>query len=410
MSHYPADKIFASAEAVRKIADEGNTPFYLYNSQGIQQSIKELHDAFLWMPGYQNYFPLRENINPHILRILCKGGTGVSVTNNTELEHARNCGFHGENILYEPSARNAAAEKLAFELNATWLFHSVEMIPETLPERVILCFNPCDLPFPPPVKKNILRMKNGLNSRQIMETVDSLHTRGAVHIGLALQVSSYSIQPNFWCRKATILFDLLKTIYQRIGVKIWCCHIGEGPGLPFHPKVSAPELAVEVASLREAFESLPEELRPTLITGLSSRLVDPHGILVTKVLEERFIYKTFLVLDAGICQYSRSALKQAYRHVSVLGRNEIENRKLYSLVGSLPNTIDRAVSKGRMLPKVKPGEYCVIHDVGCGGRSMPMLYGLQPVAAEFLYEPDGTIHQIARRRTENEVLDFLTAW
>ena len=114
-------------------------------------------------------------------------------------------------------------------------------------------------------------------------------------------------------------------------------------------------------------------------------------------------------MDAGISQYNRPLLKQAYRHVSVLGRNEVENRKLYSLVGSLPDNFDRLVSKGRMLPKVEPGDYCVIHDVGCGGRSMPLLYGLRPVAPEFLYE-EGTIRQIAPKRTPQEVLDFLTAW
>jgi diaminopimelate decarboxylase len=103
-------------------------------------------------------------------------------------------------------------------------------------------------------------------------------------------------------------------------------------------------------------------------------------------------------------------LKQAYRHVSVLGKNQVEGRKLYSLVGNLPDSFDRLVAKGRMLPKIEPGEYCVVHDVGCGGRSMPMLYGLRPVAAEFLYEQDGTIRQISKRRSEKEVLDFLTAW
>ena len=41
---------------------------------------------------------------------------------------------------------------------------------------------------------------------------------------------------------------------------------------------------------------------------------------------------------------------------------------------------------------------------------MPMLYGLRPLAAEYLYEADGTIRQIAKRRSEKDVMDFLTAW
>jgi len=37
------------------------------------------------------------------------------------------------------------------------------------------------------------------------------------------------------------------------------------------------------------------------------------------------------------------------------------------------------------------------------------LYGLRPVAPEFLYE-GGNVRQISPKRTPAEVLDFLTTW
>ena len=133
MADYPADRIFAPSGAVKEIADAGNTPFYLYDKQGIQNSINELHDAFAWISGYQNYFPLRDNLNPQLLQILSASGSGVSVTSKAELEHACRCGFSGSAILYEPSILDPDAEKLAFQQDAVWLLNSAALLPDTLP-------------------------------------------------------------------------------------------------------------------------------------------------------------------------------------------------------------------------------------------------------------------------------------
>lgn len=409
MAIYTADPIFAPVSAVKALVDAGHTPFYLYHAQGIQDSIRALHQGFSWMPDYQNYFPLRENLNPAILQLLAQAGTGVTASSRAELELACACGFSGSQLLYEPCVRDPAAERLALDRGAVWLLNSALLVPDVPPECVILRYNPCDLPLSPPMKQAVVRSKNGLNRTQLLQTAQTLHQMGVSRLGLALQVSSYSLKPGFWARKAQILFELMEALRKQ-NIPVWCCQVGESAGLSYHPKVDAPELPAEIQRLKEAWLSLPEQGRPVLQTAVSSRLLEPHGILVTRVLEVRAIYRTFLVLDAGISQYCRPALKQAYRHVSVLGRNELEGRRLYSLVGDLPDSFDRLVVKGRMLPPVEPGDACVVHDVGCGGRSMPVLYGLRPVAAEFLYEPDGTMRPIAPGRTAQEVLDFLTAW
>jgi len=410
MPNYPADEIFISPDLVKEIADSGHTPFYLYHAEGIQQSVDTLHQLFQWSHGYQNYFALRENINPHLLRLLATRGTGVCVTSMAELELACHCGFGGNAILYEPSVANPEAEALAKKMGAVWLFDSAATIPDDLPEQIILRYHLCDLPMAPKMKQTVIRNKNGFNRQQIFEMVDRLREKGVERVGLALNISSYSIQPGFWKRKAALLMNLASEIIAKTGIHIWGIHIGEGPGLPYHPRVTAPTMQEEAAALQDAFEkAASDDCRPVVLTGVSSRIMEQHGLLITKVLEKRYIYKTFLVLDAGISQYNRPILKQAYRHVSVLGRSEIENREFYSLVGGLPDSLDRLVAKGRMLPKVTTTDYCVIHDVGCGGRSMTLLYGLRPVAPEFLYE-GGNVRQISPKRTPAEVLDFLTTW
>lgn len=410
MADYAADRIFAPAELVREIAEKGTTPFYLYDRHGIQNSIRKLHDLFSWSAEYQNYFPIRENVNPHLLSILREEGSGVCACSKAELQLAVRCGFSGDMLLYEPLIKDPEAESIALEAGAGWFCNSTFLLPETLPGKLVLRYNPCDLSFTPQIRQTVLRSKNGFNRDELFETAKMLRSKGLKEIGLAAQISSYSLQKGFWARKTAMILKLAAQLHEATGISVRYCHIGEGPGLPYYPSVPSPELPEEAFAVRQLWEQLPETARPILHTAVTGRLLEENGILITKVLEVRHILKTFLVLDAGVCQYARPVIKQAYRHISVLGNSQVENRKTYVVVGRMPVSFDRFSLKSRILPVVQPGDFCVVHDTGCGARSMPLLYGATEIPAEYLYCEDGSVHQIAPHRTQEEVLDFLTAW
>jgi len=409
MEHYPADQIFAPSDLIEDLADRGVTPFYLYDEQGIRDRTRELHSAFSKLPQYQNYYPIRDNNNPTILKILKEAGTGVCACNRIELELAIHCGFTGTQLAYEPSTKDSFAEALAFSHDVVWICNSEFLIPDPLPKNLILRYNPIELRLPLPIKKTVLKNKLGLSRSQILKTAARLAALGKKRIGLSVHISGYSTQEGFWLRKAEMLFSIAKELSSHFGIQIWCYHLGEALGLSYHPSIPSSDLSSEIQPLQELYEQQPDHIRVPILTGISSRLMDPCGILITKILECRKISRTFIIVDACMSHYSRFSLKQAYRHVSVLGRSEIQDRRLYTVAGELPDTMDRLVHKGRMLPQVQVGDYCVIHDVGSGARSMPMLYGCRSIAAEYLYTTDGEIRQIAPARTEEEVFRFLTA-
>ncbi len=410
LADYPADQIFIAPELVREIAQNGQTPFYLYDERGIQNSIRKLHDLFAWSEQFQNYFPIRENVNPHLLSLLRKAGTGVCACNKAELQLAIRCGFGGDSLLYEPLKKDPEAEQLALDAGAGWFCNSSYLLPETMPKKLILRYTPYERTFTPQVRQSVIRAKNGFSREDLLETAKALSAKGLKEIGLAMQISGYSLQQGFWSRKAALLLKMAKELSQKTDVQVRYCHIGEGPGLAYYPGSKAPDYAGEAALVHNLWNELPETARPVLYTSVTGRLLEENGILITKVLEVRPIIKTFLILDAGICQYARPSLKQAYRHISVLGNSAMENRKTYAVVGPMPVSFDRYSSKSRILPVVQPGDYCVVHDTGCGARNMPLLYGATCIPAEYLYCADGSVQQISHHRSEEEVLDFLTAW
>lgn len=410
MSKYLSDHIFAPEEAVKAVADRDGTPFYLYHKQGILDAVHFLHEIFSSVSGYQNYFHIRENNNPVILKLLSQAGTGVSACNYTELLLAQACGFSGEQLLYEPTRRDPRAETLASELDATWMINSLSLLPEPLPERVILRYHPSKERLTSVKFPKIGNSKNGICKPQIFDVLLRLRNDGVKKLGLSLHVASYSIHPGYWEKKAEILLSLLKEAKENLGLSIWSIHIGEGPGLPYQPGYHAPSLEEEACKVLAHLNTWNDDEKPVLFTGVNRRLMEHCGLMVSKVLEHRSNYKNFLILDAGISHYIRSSIKRAYRHVSILGKSQVEDRKRYFLVGELPDEMDRIGQRGRLLPKAEPGDYCVFHNVGCGGRSMAMLYGCHRLAGEYLFEEDGSIRSISPHRTEQEVFDFLTAW
>lgn len=409
MAEYEPDRIFVSASKLKKLTECGNTPFFLYDEKGIRRSCQFLQSQFRWQPGFQNYFPIRENINPTILKILLSCGIGVRACGKAELLLAQKCGFRGENLLYEPMIRDYEAEALALDLDAGWLLNAPHLLPMQRVPRILLRYHPLSAKECMQRRHRSERSKNGFAEPQLMDTLRLLRARGIPSIGLALDVASSGFQPGFYAARASALFQLLPEIQKRTGVTIAVCCLGDGFMPSYRPNMSAPKLEDEVAKIQSMYETIPDALRPALLTGLSKQLLEPNGILVTKVLETRQLSRNVLVVDASVCQYLRPALRQAYRHISILGKNQTENRRRYQVVGYLPEEFDR-FGEGRMLPVTEPGDICIIHDVGCGGRSMPMLYSMQPPCAEYLLCSDGQFRQIGAAITEAQVMDFLTTW
>ena len=409
MPEYAPDAIFVPDAKLKKLADSGVTPFYLYDEAGIRQSCRLLRQQFDWQPGFQNFFPIRENTNPTLLKIFLDQGLGVLACGRAELLLAKKCGFREEKLLYAPMARDLEATELALELEAGWLLQSPNLIPVQRVPRVLLRFYPTPARGIMSRPSRAERSKNGFTEPQLLEAIRLLRVRGVPSIGLAMDVAGSSFQPGFYAAQAAALFQLLPTIQGQTGVTVDACCLGDGFVPPYRPNVTVPSLEEEVWEIRRLYEQLPEALRPNMQTTVSKLLLERHGLLVTKVLEVRQLFRDILIVDASACQFLRPALKQAYRHISVLGMRQTVNRRRYLIAGYLPEEFDR-FSDGRMLPICQQGDYCVIHDVGCGAQSMSMAYAMQPPCGAYLYGADGRFRQIAAAPSETQVLDFLMQW
>lgn len=104
----------------------------------------------------------------------------------------------------------------------------------------------------------------------------------------------------------------------------------------------------------------------------------------------------------------RPALYGSYHHITVVGKENAPLDHVYDVTGSLCENNDK-FAIDRKLPKIDMGDRIVIHDAGAHGHSMGFNYNGKLRSAELLLNEDGSVTQIRRAETLDDLfatLDF----
>ena len=76
---------FVTKEQVEEIVKTYPTPFHLYDEKGIRENAKAVKEAFAWNPGFREYFAVKANPNPYLLKIFQEYDFGCDCSSFTEL-------------------------------------------------------------------------------------------------------------------------------------------------------------------------------------------------------------------------------------------------------------------------------------------------------------------------------------
>ena len=60
---------FVSKEQLEEIVKKYPTPFHLYDEKGIRANAEAVKEAFSWNKGYKEYFAVKAEPNPFLIRI-----------------------------------------------------------------------------------------------------------------------------------------------------------------------------------------------------------------------------------------------------------------------------------------------------------------------------------------------------
>ncbi|NLN46811.1 MAG: diaminopimelate decarboxylase [Clostridiaceae bacterium] len=403
-------KPFIDPAPLRTIAAQFPTPFHLYDEKGIRETARALHKAFAWNRGFREFFAVKANPNPAILRILREEGCGADCSSLTELMLAERVGFSGRDIMFSSNATPAEEFRLARRLGATINlddFTHIDYLERHagLPDTLCCRFNPGGtFRLGNDIMDQPGEAKYGFTRAQLAAGFIILRQKGVRTFGLHAFLASNTSGNAYYPALAGILFQTAVDLKRETGIAVSSINLSGGIGIPYHPDQDPCDITVIGEGVRAAYEAIlePEGMGDVAIhTELGRYLLGPHGCLVATAIHEKHTYKEYIGLDACAANLMRPAMYGSYHHITVSGKDDLPCDHRYDVTGSLCENNDK-FAIDRLLPPIEPGDLLVIHDTGAHGYSMGYNYNGKLRSAEVLLRADGSVEQIRRAETPRD--------
>ncbi len=402
---------------IEEIIKEYPTPFHIYDERAIRENARRLLKSFSGFPGFHEFFAVKACPNPYILEILMEEGFGADCSSDTELELARRVGIIGENIMFSSNDTQKGEFEMASHLEAIINLDDVDMIPfleeeAGMPNIACFRYNPG-----PRLKTNTSfigkpeEAKYGLTREQLTDAYKYMRDRGVRRFGLHTMVASNELDPAFFIENAEMLFDIVVELSHELEISFEFINIGGGIGIPYQPGQDPVDLDLIARGIKAAYikKISANDLNPLKLYMENGRMVTgPYGYLVAKAIHKKSIYRDYVGLDACMANLMRPALYGAYHHITVMGKEHNIKKHIYDVTGSLCENNDKFAVQ-RLLPEVSIGDTIVIHDAGAHGHAMGFNYNGKKKSAELLLREDGSVQQIRRAETLEDLfatLDF----
>ena len=404
-----------SLAQTEELARRFPTPFHLYDEAAIRANARRLNAAFSGFPGFREFFAVKATPNPFILKILASEGFGADCSSLAELRLCEAVGIPGDRIMFTsnetPDEEFREARRLGAIVNLDDITHIDALLAATgsLPSTLCFRYNPGPLKDGNAIIGKPEEAKYGLTRPQIFEAYARARDLGVQTLGLHTMVVSNELDVNYHVETARMLFELAVEIKNRLGVRISFVNTGGGIGIPYRPEQKAVDYSAIARGARMLYDQIvvPAGLDPLALNMECGRCITgPYGWLVSRAIRRKETYRFYVGVDASMANLMRPGLYGAYHHVSVLGKDNSPATKTYDVVGSLCENCDKFAVQ-RQLPEIDLGDLLVFHDAGAHGHAMGYNYNGKTRSAELLLRPDGSVLQIRRPETLEDLFATL---
>lgn len=392
---------------LENIAEHFGTPFHIYDEIGIRDTVRRLN-AILGDFSFREYYAAKALPNPHILAILREEGCGFDCSSLAEIVLARQIGARGDDIMF--TSNNTTTEEFTFaladggsilNLDNTSLIDKLPHIPDLISFRL----NP-GRDMGNAIIGKPEEAKFGIPQAHIIDAYRVAKNRGVKRFGLHTMVVSNERDVQTHLTSIQGLCLLANEIQDTLNIKIEFINIGGGLGIPYHPDDKPLDLEIFADSIHDLWQKY--KLQDVKLFMESGRYITAtHGALITRVINRKESYRTYIGVDANMSALMRPAMYGAYHHLEVLGRSVSALTEVVDVVGALCENNDKFAIQ-RELPVISEGDLLVIHDTGAHGHAMGFNYNGRLRPQELLLREDGSVERIRRAETLDDYFATLT--
>ncbi len=385
-----------------EIVQKFGTPFHIYDQAGIEDTCRDLYRAFSAFPGFREYFAVKALPNPAVLSILQKQGCGFDCSSQAELVLADRAGTSGEQIMFTSNNTTREQFAAAMALGAIVNLDDIsllEKLPET-PELICFRYNPGPERDGNAIIGKPEEAKYGVSREQIFAAYKKARDMGVKRFGLHTMVASNELDENYITQTVVMLLELVEILNAELNIQCEFINMGGGIGIPYQPGQNAFDLSGMAKKVTQIFEAFTRKqgFTPKLFMESGRYVTGPHGVLVTRVINHKHIYRDYVGVDASMAALMRPGMYGAYHHIHIHGKDSEKNLKTVDVTGSLCENNDKFAIQ-RALPETEPGDILVVHDTGAHGHAMGFNYNGQLRPQELLLTPEGCVRRIRRAET-----------
>lgn len=388
---------------VREIAAHYGTPFHLYDEAGILATGAALREAFAGIDGFREYYAVKALPNPRILSLMKQMGFGFDCSSIPELVMSRRVGGRGEEIMFTSNNTSLAEfEAAAADGGCILNLDDISLIAKVprFPELICFRYNPGPRRTGNIIIGNPVEAKYGIAHDQVISAYRMAMERGAKRFGLHTMVASNERDCTYIIETARMLLEITEMVDRELGIQFEFLNIGGGLGIPYRPEDHPLDLATMAREITGLFNDFKTShgFVPRMYMESGRWMTGPHGVLITRAINHKNIYRQYIGVDSCMSSLMRPALYGSYHHIDVIGKENMPATEVYDVVGSLCENNDKFAVQ-RHLPPIHDGDLLAIQDTGAHGYAMGFQYNGRLRPKELLLRTDGSVELIRREET-----------
>ena len=383
---YVGKNLFVEKLSIKNILKKNKTPFYIYSENQIAFNFLKFANTFKKTDPLI-CFAAKSNSNLNILRVLGKLGAGADVVSGGELLKALKAGIRPNKIVF--SGVGKTEEELKIAINKKILLINCESESEAklvnnlakrLREKVSIGFrlNPnVDAKTHKNISTGKAENKFGLSIKNFKVFLKTIKSFKNVKLdALSVHIGSQILTDAPFRKTLNVMSKLIKEL--KLNLKY--VDLGGGFGINYTNK----EKPINLSKYSKLVHNFSKKLKCRIIFEPGRSIIGNTGLLISKIqFIKKGTNKNFIILDAGMNDFMRPALYEAFHKIIPISKNSSKMKDKIEFVGPIcESTCKFGIYKN--YPKINENEFVAITNVGAYGSSLSSNYNTRPLVAEIL--------------------------
>jgi diaminopimelate decarboxylase len=383
---YVGKNLFIEKLSIKNILKKQKTPFYIYSENQIITNFLKFKNTFK-KTNPLICFAAKSNSNLNILRVLGKLGAGADVVSGGELLKALKAGIKAKKIVFSGVGKTEEELKIAINKNILLInceseseAKLVNNLAKKLRKKVSIGFrlNPnVDAKTHKNISTGKAENKFGLSIKSFkifLKTINSL--KNIKLDALSVHIGSQILNDAPFRKTLSVMSNLIKELRLNLNY----VDLGGGFGINYTNK----ERPINLNKYSKLVENFSKKLNCKIIFEPGRSIIGNTGLLISKIqFIKKGANKNFIILDAGMNDFMRPALYDAFHQIIPVSKNSAKSKGKIEFVGPIcESTCKFGIYKNYQ--KINENDFIAITNVGAYGSSLSSNYNTRPLIAEIL--------------------------